>query len=262
MTQPQKQSHKMRKSHSFSNLRWFCLLESDSIHLCYHLLFSQGIQMSLKKGLSWTSKVLLSLVKKIWQWCQGVILIPTPDCSGERRGFQAVTDSGRSCSTSQTEKPGDGSCELDVGWLHTVHALWLKTTQNGFGEQCVRELRGPVLVLLHISRRTRKKGELTYFADPSYHNTPHQKNILTCGMKGGIINSVFPLKIKQKDWMTEKVVTYCLSLFRQHPQKSITWNVNDFQLLLLHDGFFKEFLLLQLYLTFFSNVFACRGKHF
>lgn len=93
------------------------------------------------------------------------------------RGFQAVTDSGRSCSTSQTEKPGDGSCELDLGWLYSARALWLKTTQKGYWEQCVMELRCPVLVLLHISRSTHKKRR----ADPFYgsillqNTTPKQK---------------------------------------------------------------------------------------
>lgn len=66
------------------------MMESDFIHLCYHLLFFffsyREFKWARKKGLSLTWKVLLTLVKKIWQWCQGVILIPTPDFSGERRG--------------------------------------------------------------------------------------------------------------------------------------------------------------------------------
>lgn len=152
------------------------------------------------------------------------------------------------------------------GMLHSAHALWLKATQNGYWEQCVRGLWCPVLVLLHISRSTRKNGELTLFADPSAaKHTKTEKNILMCGMNSGIVNHVALLKIQQKDWMTERVVTYCLSLFRQHRQKSITWYVNDFQDLLLHDRSVKEVLLVQLYLTFprcSRSGFAYRGKHF
>lgn len=194
-------------------------MESDFIHLCYHLLFFlPGTQMSPKKGLSLTWKVLLTLVKKIWQWCQGVILIPTPDFSGERRGFQAVADARRSCSTSQTEKPGKNQARVSStrdGF--TRHMLWLKTTQNGYCKQYARELQGPGLVLLHISQSTRKKKgswPILRIHLSTTHHTKREKDILTCGMKSGIINSVFPFIIKQKDWMTERVVPHCLSLFR------------------------------------------------
>lgn len=171
----------MHTLHSFSNLTWFWLWSQIlyiSVTIYLFFFFLQEIQTSPKKGLSLTWKVLLTLVKKIWQRCQGVILIPTPDFSGERRGFQAAADASWSCSTSQTEKPGKNQARVSSmrdGFTRPM--LWLKTTQNAYCKQYARELRGPGLVLLHISRSARKKRGADPFCGSilAQRTTPKEK---------------------------------------------------------------------------------------
>lgn len=203
-----------------------------------------------EKGSSWTWKVLLSLVKTIWQWCQEVIL------TGLLRRGEGVPGSNRLQEKLQHQSDRKSSRRLMWAWRGMASLGSCFTTQNNTKRllgACVRELRGPVLVLLHTSWSTRKKGEPTQFADPSYHSTPRQNRKENVNVRDEEWHRqrVFPLKMKQKDWMTESIVTYCLGFFRQHLQ-----NVNDFQLLLFHDGFVKAILLLQLYLTFFSKAFS------
>lgn len=151
-------------------------MQSDYI-IYYIYFFHREFEWALKKkGLSWTWKVLLSLVKKIWQRCQGVILIPTLDCSTERRDFQAVTTPWEPAAPVRQKNKET----THVSPTSDCFTLFMVTNSKQHKSVIVSNVSGrckaPFCSAAYLTKHVEKKG-----ADPfcgsilPQHTTPKQK---------------------------------------------------------------------------------------
>lgn len=99
----------------FFKFNMILMMESDFIHLCYHLLFFflQGIQMSPKKRAELNLKGSAHSCEKDLAVVSGSYFNTNTGLFRRAEGgFQAVADARRSCSTSQTEKPGKNQARV------------------------------------------------------------------------------------------------------------------------------------------------------